>query len=61
MFDSIHKKLQKIENKIGDVCDMNIDSNLQNGLYTVLNMIEDLKGYLNEIEDEILEEDSHID
>ncbi len=61
MFDSIHTKLQKLENKIDDLCQKDIDTNLQDGLYGVLNMIEDLKGYINEIEDEMLEEDSHLD
>ncbi len=61
MFDSFYKKLQKIENGINDLCEKDIDTNLQNGLYEVLSMIENLKGYLNEVEDEILEEDSHVD
>jgi len=61
MFDSIHTKLQKLEKKIVDLCEKDINPNLQDGLYNVISMIEDLKGYLNEIEDEMLEEDSHID
>jgi hypothetical protein len=61
MFDAIHKKLQKLENKIVDLCDKDIDTNLQDGLYVTLSMIEDLKGYLNEVEDEIDSETSHLD
>ena len=61
MFDSIYKRLQKLESKIVDLCAEDINTNLQDGLYGVISMIEDLKGYINEIEDTILEEDSHID
>jgi hypothetical protein len=61
MFDAIHKRLQILESKIVDLCDKDIDTNLQDGLYGVISMIEDLKGFINEIEDTILEEDSHID
>lgn len=57
MFDTIYERIQKIENKIDDLCKKDIDSNLRDGLYKVIIMFEDLKGYMNEIEDTMLEED----
>ncbi len=62
MFDALYKKIQKLENDVNDVCEFeHIDSEIQNKLYEVLSKLEDLKGFINEVEDTILEEDSHID
>lgn len=61
MFDSLYKRLQKIEGGINDLCEKDINPDLQEGLYTVISMIDDLKGYLNDLEDTILEENDWMD
>jgi hypothetical protein len=62
MFDALYKKIQKLENDINEVCEFeHIDPEIQNKLYEVLNKLENLKGFINEVEDTVLEEDSHTD
>jgi uncharacterized protein YutD len=62
MFSALHKKMQKLENEINEACDYeNAYLVVLKILYTALNTLEDLKGFINEVEDTILEEDSHID
>ena len=62
MFDALYKKMQKLENDINEVCEFeHIDPKIQNKLYEALSKLENLKGFINEVEDTILEEDSLTD
>jgi len=61
MFDSIHKRLQTLEGQVTQVCEDIETAETQEKLIKILNQIEDLKGWLNEVEEMVDEEDSHID
>jgi hypothetical protein len=62
MFDAFYLKIQKLENDINEVCSSeNIDPEIQNKLYKALSKLENLKGFINEVEDTMLEEDSYLD
>jgi hypothetical protein len=58
MFDNIYEKLQKLEQDVNTVCEFeHIEPEMQDKLYKILTSIENLKGYLDEVENEIMEED----
>lgn len=61
MFDAIHKKLQVLEKQVIQVCEDIETAETQEKLIQILNRIESLKGWLNEVEEMVDEEDSHID
>ena len=62
MIDALYKKIQKLEGDINEVCDFkDIDPEIQNKLYEALSKLENLKGFINEVEDTMFEEDSHLD
>ena len=62
MFDMLMKRVQKMENDVLALCEMEkLNAGKCETLYKILSDIEDLKGALNELEDMVLEEDSWMD